>query len=1531
MAYIFYFNFKENVYEYPLPAVNNRVISIDISEFSSEKGVINLEIFDGVWKLLPSEDFNFSVNNSIITEKKIEDGDKITAKKKRGKLTFMIFALKASENTSVYRKWSLEGVNRVTVGMDENCDIVYKEQFVSHKHATIERKGSGFFLTDNSTNGTFLNGSKISGETPLSIFDTIYILGLKIIFLGEYIATNKILELGVSLTEICDINNDYEPYEDESDFSRSPRRIEPLDEEVIEIESPPSQHKASSQPLIFIIGPSVTMPLPIMISVIINMMSSGNTSNPLMYLGTVISVVCSGFIGAGWALAHQFYNKKTVKKQEEARVKAYGEYIAKNENLLSEKQDKNKRIIDEQFLSSDNLMKKVFKDRTFLWNRNINHADFSKIRFGTGSVKLPNGISVPKERFSMNDDALADKPRELFDRYNTMEDCAYTARLNDSKIWGVIGEYKNVMNIVNNIAVQLSALHSYSDIKIALLCRENEKEKYLWMKWLPHIFSSDRKVRMFGCDSNSLKNVCNFLGGELRSREENAEGASSRDLRFLPHYFVICTDKSILEKNSLSKYIMNNSELGFTFILAYEKMDKLPNECKVIIQHDETYSGIYSLSSTIDETNSVNFDNVDTKYAEKYARAISGLYLTEFTQGEIPASIDYLDMLGIGKFEQWNLIRKYKENRSYESLASFIGVGTGNRPVVLDISEKMHGPHGLIAGTTGSGKSETIQTFILSLILNYSPDEVAFILIDYKGGGMAAAFEGIPHLAGIITNLGGDTGEGEIDETLTRRALISIKSEIKRRQQIFNRYKVNHINQYIKMYRGGAVSEALPHLIIISDEFAELKHKQPEFIKELVSVARVGRSLGVHLILATQKPSGVVDEEIWSNSRFKLCLKVQDKQDSIGMLKRPEAAYLVNTGRAYMQIGNDEIFDMFQSGYSGAEYIPTDEFVSSKDKEVIMIDIDGTYLEENTMAGKGNQTGISQLKAGIDYVINVSAMSGFKPTRKLWNECLPSLIGLDKLDTSGIDFKSGLISCYGIIDNPEKQSQYPAVVDVSKTSHILVSGMSGSGKSTFLQTMVYSLVSRYTPDEIQFYFIDFSSRTTRKFEKLPHCGGVVFQEHNELIERLFRLLENECDERRRIFDKADAGSFGEYTKKNKMPMILVVIDNYAGFSEGYPELAEKLAGFSRDCLKYGVQLVISANNTNDVKYKLMQNIGYKIALRLSDRYGYNEILGGAPEFTPSKYAGRGLVKEDGILEFQTAVPFEIEDETERSEKMIKEFSDIAKKYKKHTPAKRIPSIPKDEIYADFYEKNKAEGMIPLGYDTNDISSVSLSRRDTFCLAVGASEEKSISLMFNNLAYSAKQSGAVVWYFKTTTDMLCKTEYVDRVYTHKELEDFLKIIQKEFETASEIRGKYKDTMSVNAMEEKVVEEKKMLYIFIDNMAEFHKIIYNQKNDSSFAEVIEETFRYGEKRGVSFIAGFGADSYIDAVHGVMCKNFLLNKTVLHIGGHLDQQKLYSSSLPYNVQSKSLDLQTGYFFNGTTERQIFIPLSERGENDA
>jgi S-DNA-T family DNA segregation ATPase FtsK/SpoIIIE len=280
----------------------------------------------------------------------------------------------------------------------------------------------------------------------------------------------------------------------------------------------------------------------------------------------------------------------------------------------------------------------------------------------------------------------------------------------------------------------------------------------------------------------------------------------------------------------------------------------------------------------------------------------------------------------VGKVNQLNIINRWRINDSTTSLRAEVGVGGDGDLMYLDLHEKFHGPHGLIAGMTGSGKSEFIITYILSMCINYSPDDVAFILIDYKGGVLAGAFENkannivLPHLAGTITNL----DKAEMDRTL-----VSIDSELKRRQSVFNeaRDKLGEstidIYKYQRFYKDGRLEEAIPHLFIICDEFAELKSQQPDFMESLISTARIGRSLGVHLILATQKPSGVVNEQIWSNTKFRVCLKVQDASDSNEMLKRPDAASLKQTGRFYLQVGYDEYFALGQSAWCGAKYYPS--------------------------------------------------------------------------------------------------------------------------------------------------------------------------------------------------------------------------------------------------------------------------------------------------------------------------------------------------------------------------------------------------------------------------------------------------------------------------------------------------------------------------------------------------------------------------------------------------------------------------------
>lgn len=446
--------------------------------------------------------------------------------------------------------------------------------------------------------------------------------------------------------------------------------------------------------------------------------------------------------------------------------------------------------------------------------------------------------------------------------------------------------------------------------------------------------------------------------------------------------------------------------------------DDVPKECSLLFTLSDSGQHTMTYLREIDRPDAVfALDPYSPEDAGRCMRIVANTDLRIVSQAySLPKTVTFLEMFGVGRVEDLNPMKRWRESNPMKSLSTPVGIGSGGELMQLDLHQKFQGPHGLVAGMTGSGKSEFLITYILSMAVNYHPDEVAFVLIDYKGGGLAGAFDDpdkgihLPHLVGTITNLDGPT---------IQRALVSIQSELTRRQRIFN--QVKHITDegtmdiyaYQRLYRGGQVDEPMPHLFIISDEFAELKQQEPEFMERLISIARIGRSLGVHLILATQKPSGVVNDQILSNTKFRICLKVQDRSDSMDMLKRPEAAELKDTGRFYIQVGYNEFFSLGQSAWAGAPYEPRSQVVSRRDDSVQVIDNVGQPLIEVRPPREAQTAQGSELIAVLKELTAVAQAQGI-PFRSLWKPMLPHPLDLEKSCWPGEENR--LEFCAGYLD-----------------------------------------------------------------------------------------------------------------------------------------------------------------------------------------------------------------------------------------------------------------------------------------------------------------------------------------------------------------------------------------------------------------------------------------------------------------------------------------------------------------------------------
>lgn len=692
---------------------------------------------------------------------------------------------------------------------------------------------------------------------------------------------------------------------------------------------------------------------------------------------------------------------------------------------------------------------------------------------------------------------------------------------------------------------------------------------------------------------------------------------------------------------------------------------------------------------------------------ESLSRRLAPLNHLTTLKSAIPDNVSFLEMYRAERAEDLAILSRWQSHSPHQSMAVPLGLRGRDDDVMLDLHERAHGPHGLIAGTTGSGKSELIQSYILSLAVNFHPHDVAFLLIDYKGGGMANLFKDLPHVLGMITNLDGNQA---------MRALASIKAENKRRQRLFAQAGVNHIHAYQKKYKQGEVKEPLPHLIIISDEFAELKNEQPDFISELVSTARIGRSLGVNLILATQKPAGVVNDQIWSNSNFRIALKVADKADSQEMLHTPDAADIRQAGRAYLQVGNNEVYELFQSAWSGADYQPDKDDQGIVDETISLINPLGQYEALNKdLSGLDEAAEIreipTELEVVVDHIQEVVQHEQIAPLAQPWLPPLGERIYLEKL------LASGRFSAYdaliGAVDLPSQQTQKTALYNPVTQGNLILLSQPGMGKSTFLQTLTMSLAMRHTPEEVQFYLLDFGTNGLLPLRQLPHTADFMTSDDEEKLSKFIKRMNNLLAERKNFLQEQGVANSTMYRELgNSYPQIMVMIDNYEGHKDS--SLADQLDALvhvlTRDGNSLGITVVMTASRLSTLKGSLQSNMRERLALKMAEDNDVRTIIG-KYDYKLEDIPGRGLIRYPDPEVFQVALPASGMTSQEVLINLQNKITQIDNAWTGIRPA-AIPLVPEVVHFSDFMAKSSVvnafqHGELPLGLSMETVESVSI--------------------------------------------------------------------------------------------------------------------------------------------------------------------------------------------------------------------------------
>lgn len=1228
------------------------------------------------WSVMCSDNLYLTAGDiRKFATKKLNHGDVLEVKyQESDNFVFSLdFIIDFDQRKKYERAFDISGKASVSIGNNKECDIYISSEYISGDSIVITRNKGLFILSVNQTSyGVYINGSRAKTGDALRNGD---FLSISDFFF--YLKNDRLwaeIRADVSVKGLAYM--DYPECNHYPKFTRNARvKIVPSND-TIEILDPPELPEKPKGSIFMRLLPSLGM----MVSAAVMAM-----------LGSITMIIFSGISGVMSIVTAVITLKAGNKEYNQSvasREKKYTSYIERKRQEIESCRKDEQLVLDEIYISQELEQQKLRSFSPDLFDRTNQDEDFLCVRLGSGEVAAKRLIKYKKHERMEISDSLQVLPEQISSEYKYIDNAPIVCDFKKADVVGVIGNEKNRYSIFKNILLDICARHYHTDVQIFLVVESKHAEQFKWMRFLPYLENSATGTRNIVCDDESKNLVFEYLYKELNWREQYKT--------YKTNFVVFFYDEYGFKSHPISKFVNNSKELGVTFVFFADQKSDIPLGCDYIINAVDNITGTLVETANRDHTSKFTYTNVSDKDFASVVKMLAPIYTEEISlEGTLTKNISLFELLNIIAVDDIDLENRWNTSRVFKSMSAPLGVSkTGI--VNLDLHDKAHGPHGLVAGTTGSGKSEILQTYILSMATLYHPYEVGFVIIDFKGGGMVNQFKNLPHLLGAITN---------IDGKQINRSLMSIKAELEKRQRLFAEVEVNHIDKYIQKFKDGEATVPLPHLILIVDEFAELKAEQPEFMKELISAARIGRSLGVHLILATQKPSGQVNEQIWSNSRFKLCLKVQSQEDSNEVLKSPLAAEIKEAGRAYLQVGNNEIFELFQSAYSGSPERMED--AGSRINEFALYDISLSgkkkpiYVQKRKKEAGNSRT---QLEAIVDYVHDYCEK---KAISKLSDICLPPLPGVLKyVDLPKSSKEPGVCVRLGMYDDPSNQYQGEISINLSEDNLIIV-GSAQYGKTNTLQTIIRDLVENYSSNQVNVYILDFGSMILKNLEKLKHIGGVIISSEEERVINLFKMLTCELAHRKERLATEGVSSFVSYLDAGftDLPQIVLMIDNLTALQQLYPSESELLLNLCREGNTVEISIIVANSQTNGIGFKYLSNFAQRIAFFCNDSGEYTSLFD-RMRIAPDNLPGRVLVDiNHQIMEGQIFLAFEGEREIDRVTTMRSYAVDI-NEHNSGSPAKPIPVVPEivtiASLKAQHPELCQAAYQIPFGMNYADM-------------------------------------------------------------------------------------------------------------------------------------------------------------------------------------------------------------------------------------
>lgn len=1236
--------------------------------------------------------------SSINETKKLAEGDSF-------KFTDQVNGLLVHRENSVLAEVNVDKVGEVSVGRGLENDLVLPSRSnvpsdvkkTSREHFKLIRTTGGWKIQPQKVQAkVYVGGKLVVGTQSVSSGDIISIGKYSIIFEGGKLRAYAQPTKGVVSRQNLKQKRDQAPRKIASDyqivdppaFNRSPHIQTAVPEYELLV---PMKERFGDKPEFNWV--STLLPPVAMLIVMLAIFLFTQNAMTLMY------TVPMYFVSMIVAVVNHNAQKKNYAKRRASAESSYLSQIESESEQVNHIKVRHREILEAEYPSLDECVSIVKSRDSRMWRVGSSERMFMNIRLGIGNVKT-------KIKVQNNSRDIDEKSSELIESAKWIKDAPVTCSLLDYPTIGLIGDRGAVVNTAKNVIVQAATNHAYDDLKIVIVYPEEESQEWAWARWLPHVWDNDHLRRYMANDSRtSIRLVRDFE--ELLNKRANPVGNTGEQKS--EHILFVIADYSLISSTSLKDYLsLADEKLNISTLFLAQSKALLPAGCKAIIEvQGKTSDGAWYPTEDSSARRAFALDWMGKNFFDVFSRTMAPIRLADsHSKKSLPTSITFLEGYGVQSVEDLNIADRWSNGHPEKSLSVPVGVKENGDTFYFDIHEKKYGPHGMASGRAGSGKSEMVQSWILSLALNYRPDQVSFVIVDFKGDGLLAPFRGLPHIAGVISNL---------DHNVERN-VIALQQEMNRRMAIFSKYGASNIIQYAEKFSKGEAEEAVPFLIIAVDEFAEIKSSHPEFVSAIDRVYTIGRSLGILIIILAQDAGSVADDKMQANSRFRWCMQVATADASRSMLETTDAFTMPHIpGRGYVKVGDFEVYEMIQSFWSGANYSPRQDADNAFDTTISVVELDGLRQKLNTERDDvGESTSEKEITKVISYIQQYAAENRIPSAMQIWQPALPSNYVLSDILPKEFDGEKwpqseGLDLYLGMVDDPNRQEQYPLMFRSNDCGHIAVFGGPESGKTTVLLTAALSIAKQYDPSMAIMYLFDFDKWTLNLVRNLPHVHGCTAGAESDEIQELASEIRMQLANRMEDFSANGVVSLDGYrTLVEQIPAIYVFVDNISAAWEDSTQVQDMLTDIAKKGANHGIYLIATAPGTS-FPFNLTNFFKTRLSLNQNDRSDYTGIVG-RTELTPEPYPGRGLAKIKYPVEFQIAQPVSGEEEKDRNAELHSIVEAMKSAWK---PAERMAS----EV-----ELATNENDIVLGIDKLSQKPVLWSQSAKHCIAISTSED-----------------------------------------------------------------------------------------------------------------------------------------------------------------------------------------------------------------